>query len=356
MEKFQAEAGKLQSLLQIQDIAIGTLISELKQGDCEWNIKVDKMPVNNQYKFGEHREELVANLISELSPEEGITSHILKPEKVGYSKGDELLKGTKSKTNSIHSKLEDSKHDGYYGKPTLKARNNGSEPEREGVYFGSISNVWYYGKEFCVASVMFYFLIVSSLAIILPNIPNIPLARLLGLDVDSIISKRRMHSELTLTSCTKWQSEFQCEVHLNIGIFIFPLCLFSLLFQLIVHPIVSCKISGNGLISGIKYGCRYFVIHVGVMLIAFTCLFAYVGLLYKIIFGAVTYCICTTSLLSCVIQFIPPAPVRWLMNTMNRMCPRLNGVFYHHVHMHIYNLCSYGPQLRNKVILYYIRR
>ena len=81
-DKIQGEVVKAQSLLQKQDIAIGTLISELKQGDCQWNIDIDNTPGSNQYKFGEHREELVANLISELSSEEGITSHILNQNKL----------------------------------------------------------------------------------------------------------------------------------------------------------------------------------------------------------------------------------------------------------------------------------
>ena len=73
-DKIQAEAGKLESVLQEEDIAILTLISELKQGGCQWNTEVYKMPGRNQYNFGEHREELVATLISELKSEQSLTS------------------------------------------------------------------------------------------------------------------------------------------------------------------------------------------------------------------------------------------------------------------------------------------
>ena len=146
-DKTHGEAAKLQSVLQKQDIAIGTLISELKQGDCQWNIEVHNMPASNQYKFREHQEELVATLISELSSEKSLNSKLLKPEQIRDNRSDEVLKGTKSPTNSTDSKSDDSKHDSKDRKTSLDSRNKDSTQKKD-IYFGSISNVWNYGKEF----------------------------------------------------------------------------------------------------------------------------------------------------------------------------------------------------------------
>ena len=139
---------------------------------------------------------------------------------------------------------------------------------------------------------------------------KIPLARLLGLDVDSIISEMMMLSKATPRS---FFHRSTCERGLNNEISK-SLWLCSLIFQVIVHPIASFKISDNGLISGIKYGCRYFLIHVGVMLIVFTCLRVYFELLYEITIGVVGF-ICTTSFMSCLIQFLPPEHLGTLLNT-----------------------------------------
>ena len=155
------------------------------------------------------------------------------------------MKGTKSPTNITGS----NHNSGYYEKATRNIRNKGSGPEREDVHFGSISNVWKYNKEFSFVGFIFLFADMTS-SIILFRITNVSIARLVGLDVNSVISERMMHSERTFSTCSKEQNEFQCEVHLNGGILI-PFCLCSLVFQVfqvIVHPILSFKISDNGLI------------------------------------------------------------------------------------------------------------
>ena len=192
------------------------------------------MPGKSKCKFGEHREELVSSLTSELSSKKSLTSQLLKPEQTRDNKSDELLKDAKSPTNFTDSKSDDPKHDGYYRKATLNSRGKGSRPEREDVYFGSISKVWNYCKDFCIVSLCYMNVAIMSSSLLL-NL-KIPLAGLLGLDVDSIIAEWKMYSEAAFTSCNKRQNE--CELLLNIGICI-AMWLCSLVFQILVHPIVS---------------------------------------------------------------------------------------------------------------------
>ena len=95
----------------------------------------------------------------------------------------------------------------------------------------------------------------------------------------------------------------------------------TIVFQLILHPIASFKISDNGVVSGIKYGCRYFLFHFALMLTMFTCLWVCFGL-YEITVGIVGFSF-ATSLVSCFIQFIPPKPMRKFMEWLDKCNARV---------------------------------
>ena len=187
-DTIQAQARKLQFVLQQEDIGIGTLISELKQEHTQWNSEPENLFENKQYRFGEKREELVACLLSELSFEGSITSDFLKTEQT--KKLDALLTNyTSSESESDSSDLSfnrlalSSKH----GKASLEAKAIVPTLERTEAYFGSVSDLWNHGKEFgFVNCVVFVILILS---VLLLRTTNISFARMVGLDVDSIITQ-----------------------------------------------------------------------------------------------------------------------------------------------------------------------
>ena len=148
------------------------------------------------------------------------------------------------------------------------------------------------------------FMVISLLSLLLLyTTQNISIARLVGLDVDSIIDERlhkktfnifarnsckeieirdadligigsnifywligieeQTKREAYIFSIKKCREQVEHEINFEISLAI-VFC--AIVFQFILHKIASSRTSDSGLISGIKFGCRYFVIiHVGLM-------------------------------------------------------------------------------------------
>ena len=148
-----------------------------------------------------------------------------------------------------------------------------------------------------------FYILLPSMPLLYDGIINIPIARLVGLD--SIINEKQ--KELNKFGSNNSRGEIEFCINFLI---VFTLYLCTIAFQIIVHPIASFKISDNGVVSGIKYGCRYFLLHCGLMLTMFTCLWVCFEL-YEITVGIVGFS-AATSLVSCFFQFIPVEVVRTL--------------------------------------------
>ena len=299
-DTIQAEAENLQSLLQQEDICLGTLIYELKQDQSQSNQDLEDLFEENQYSFREHRKELVASLRSELSSEESITNDFLRTEQT--EKLDGLLTDNKDSMTTITS--DRSELSSKQRKAPLNAKATVPTLERKEVYFGSISDVWNHGKEFGFVYFLLLYIAVLLIQLLYDGIINIPIARLVGLDVDSIITERQQQPHYTF-GINKSRGEIGNVIDLEIARAMY-FC--SIVFQIIVHPIASFKILDNGVVSGIKYGCRYFLLHLGLMVATFTCLWVCFEL-YEITVGIVGFSV-AVSLVSCFIQFIPPKPIR----------------------------------------------
>ena len=289
-DTIQAEVENLQSLLQQEDIGIGTLISELKQGNSQWNPDLENSFERNQYKFGACREELVATLFTEISSKESITSDFLKT-------------GQTAHLETIHGLFTDNKDS--INNITVNSDGSKLTPERD-VLLGNINGVWNYGKKFIIVTLVFMVISLCSL-LFLHDTQNIPFARLVGLDVDSIIAEKlrvKLHPKVVEASYTysytldedldktdlemtfsivgigaqliindlalmaeegnrkanyvfatnKSRKQMEHEIIRDSAAAV-SLCI--ILFQIIAHLTALLKTSDNGVICLIKYGCSY---------------------------------------------------------------------------------------------------